>query len=237
MIKIKFGRSTIPFVLLLALSLLSFSPHACQAKYDYLIETANKIYEIQSRSMTLDEKQAAEIFARACNTLDRLLKDEEFRKDLARLDEPSSKRRPAETVAAAKNDLRQFLNSFLTKEAQVLRQGGVSSDLADNILISAAYFHTDLNTERSSANVISQIERLREHVCYVARSMDRILVDSNVEYLIWDLGQCLAGAAAIGLNVAFAADFPIVAPISINLGVTMIGNGLNNFARDIVEKK
>jgi hypothetical protein len=158
-------------LLLLVAALLSafptFTSLAAESRYQYLVDTTNAIFEVKSQSMTLNKEQIGEIAARACRTLERLQHDEAFVADVNRLAEASKKN--ASYHEQLRHDLKQFVDSFLTPEEAILKQGGLSQDAINQLRQDETSFRDSLGSKADPRWLLSELGRLRTDICSAAQ--------------------------------------------------------------------
>jgi hypothetical protein len=214
--------------LTLAITLFATTTAWSESKYQYLADTANAIYELESRSAELKPEQVAEIAARACKTLERLLADKQFTDDLYRMD----KLRPKDAIyhRQLRQDLASFVDSFLRPEAELLKQAGLSDEAAKHILWSAAFFRDSLTEKPDPKRILDALDRLRIEICSAATTIatDQDDAKKRAQYQKqlkkWALG--IGGVLLIGVDAAAEAPSAGLATASFTLGGAMVGGAV-----------
>lgn len=196
-----------------------------RSDYQYLTDTANAIYDLATRSMDLKPEEVAEITARACKTLDRLLGDKNFINDVYRMEKSAAK--DTEYHNRMRRDLDYFIESFAKPEAGVLKNAGLSEEAIKQMLWSAAYLHDSLDTKPDSKRILDALDRLRKDICSAARTLtkdqndERTKTSRKKRITKWALG--LGGAAMIAADTVAEVPSGGLAMASFTLGGTMVG--------------
>jgi|SRR5579864_1488694 len=144
---------------------------AAQPKYQYVVDTTNKIFDLEYRSMDPTPAEVAEISARACQTLKRLLADPAFHADL---DKAAGRARDSHKLRQdLQKNLTLFMDSFIQPEGELLKSAGVSSIAAQRILWAAAAVRDSLSDDSlvDPKIILDRIDRLTREVCSSAQQL------------------------------------------------------------------
>jgi hypothetical protein len=157
-------------MLLLLLGILANAAGAqAQAKYQYVVDAANRVSAFLGESPTPSAAALAKASSEMCTTLKRLLEDPLFKDDVYRLSKLATTTRKEQ--AQIKRDLSVFMGSFMVVEKEALLRAGLTRDAADRLLWSAAALRNDVDQERDPRLIIDDVGALRNEVCQGARAM------------------------------------------------------------------
>jgi hypothetical protein len=130
-------------------------------RYQYLIHATNRLMDLSAKGILEDRGTLVEATRQACNALQLLTTDEQFKRDVRAWAENQFH---AERNAF-KRDFSLFINSFLLPERDVLRRAGLSTDAIDQILWSAAYFRDSVDARLAPETIFASLDLLRENIC------------------------------------------------------------------------
>lgn len=193
-------------------------------RYAYVHETTNEVFSVHSSEPRPSAKDAVRIAHKICETLQRLEKDPNFRKDLEGIAKPSKDRTAFHQQLA--NDLDTFLSSFVPDEIVVLKKTILKEDVTTQAIAAAAAVRETLREPKNADDVMKALARFREDVC---RSRDAMLKESDDKVASekrwkkvkrWGLG--LAGLSVVTADIVFAAPTGGVAAASISVGTGVI---------------
>jgi hypothetical protein len=199
-----------------------------QAKYSYLHDATNAIFQIRSTSVQPSAAEVARIAAIGCNALDRLLKDDDFQTDLKRA--ASSVGTHAKYHEGLRKDLRQFVSSFLQIEGKLLKEAGVSDEAARDILSSAGFLRDAIGNKTDPAKLVADITALRNDLCSAATSMHKEGEDARAQaqrmerIIKW--GLSLGGVTMIIVDIPAMVPSAGVATASFTLGSVLVSSGI-----------
>ena len=220
-------RNTLLIVVTMSVPIFSAWAQTKPAYLDYLKDTANEIYELEKGSLQLKPGDLERISASACKTLERLLADDDFKKDLTAFDKKRSKDIALQNQI--RHDLNSFINSFANPESGLLRKAGLSDEATTDILFSAAFFH-DAPSAPDSAAILAGTDRLRRDICSAAegikKQQDQVksASDQLKRFRKWELG--IGGLTLIVVDVAAAAETAALSTASAAVGGQMFGEAI-----------
>jgi hypothetical protein len=221
------GTSVVLVAICLAIGLVTVASGAEKSpedRYAYLHQTTNEVLSLRRSEPRISAKEAVEIAHRICETLQRLEKDPNFRKDLEGIAKPSKERTEYHQQLA--NDLDSFLSSFVPDEIVVLKKANLKEDATTQAIIAAAAARESLREPKNPDDVMKALARFRDDVC---RSRDAMLKESDDKVASekrwkkvkrWGLG--LAGLSTVAADIVFAAPTGGVAAASISVGTGVI---------------
>jgi len=168
--------------------------------------------------MTPDE--AGKIATRACKTLDLLLSDENFRKDLDALAKATGEHSAYHRQLI--DDLVLFIDSFLPQESELLKQAGVSPRASNEILLVASSFRGSLGEKPDLNKIIRNIGTLRKEICSAATSIVKEQDNEKAREQRWKTvkrwGLGLGGLSLIGVDATGLLPSGGMATASFTLG-------------------
>jgi len=166
-------------LMILACAIVAVPSAWAQAKYSYLHEATNAIFQIKSGSVQPTAADVVRIAAIGCNALDRLLKDDEFQTDLKRVAAGVGKHERYH--ATLRRDVRQFVDSFLQMEVKLLKDAGVSDEAAKDILSSASFLKDSIGKAPDPERLVADIRGLRNDLCTAAKTMHNESQDAQAQ--------------------------------------------------------
>ena len=176
-------------------------------RYAYIHEATNEVFGVRRSEPRISAKDAAAIAHRICETLQRLEKDPNFRKDVEGIAKPSEERTDYHQELA--NNLDTFLSSFVPDEIVVLKKTNLREDVATQAMAAAAAVRQTLREPKNADDVMKALAKFRDDVC---RSRDAMLKESDDKVAgekrwkkvkRWGLG--LAGLSVVTADIVFAA--------------------------------
>ena len=193
---------------------------------EYLVLAANGMFLGLSQSSGHERDALIDAATLACNTLNRLVDDQEFFNNFStltqrRLDDPSA-------FASIVSIFENFKHGFLELDKQVLNSAGVDKDLielvgerAEALIQTIRYWNPDSlpNWEPNIDTLREDIGQLRDTSCRVERSLRQAGLQTQQ---IGKIGRflrrttvALVGSAAITLNLStLAITFGLSTPAS-----------------------
>ncbi|GIL06639.1 MAG: hypothetical protein BroJett031_31590 [Betaproteobacteria bacterium] len=196
-----------------------------QSKYSYLHQTTNEILQIDRSSMKMTPGDFASIATRACKTLELLLKDENFKKDLSDLANAAGSHSTYHKQLT--DDLVLFIDSFLRRESDLLKQAGLTPKASSEVLLVASSVRVSLREKPDLSKLIENIERLRTEICRAASAVAKAQDDERAREQRWKTvrrwGLGLAGLSLIGADAIALAPSGGVATASFTLGGVAVG--------------
>ncbi|MGH7064727.1 MAG: hypothetical protein ACREET_11670 [Stellaceae bacterium] len=208
------------------------SPSQAAPPFQYLIDAANQIKQIEYSKAALNEDDNGRIAKIACGTLSQLVDDANFKKALSdMLSEKSfgSLRSPAYGLI---ENLAEFNRTFLPAELENLRRAGLDYPAVFDVLQIASRGRTRANLkELSAVDVLQKITSGREAVCKLAAGIvserDRKAAEwtfGGVTLVVVDVASAIGIASVSGGALAVAAG--AVAATSIDIGANAAVSGL-----------
>jgi len=208
-------------LLTFAIALLIAPGLRSESKYQYLEDTANAIFDLESRSMEPTAEQINEIASRACKTLQRLLRDKAFADDLYRLEKASLQSREFNRL---RRDLTQFAE-FLSAEASLMKKAGLSDRAILETLSAASLFRDALGpgARPDAKRILDSINSLQGEICSDATTMTEKLTAQQRRLILarWAVG--LGGLAMIGVDATATVPTGGLATASFALGGALAG--------------
>jgi hypothetical protein len=199
-------RIVLAFALILSLATV-FAQEKVH-EYSYLVDAANKVFDIQLRSVDLNAGQLHEITTISCISLRRLQKDPNFPEDLDKL--ARQLRDYQNSHRALRDDLTKFMDVFLLPEIAALESAGLSDDAIAHISAAIGYVHGALGEKTDPILIRNAIEGLTKEVCDANAKLERERQDEQNSREL--RGMAIRWSMGIGGVVVLAVDAGSTAP-------------------------
>ena len=199
-------------------------------RYEYLVDAANELFDIQLDNVDLNADQMLKITATSCVAMRRLQKDSNFPKDLDRLYKQLDDYQ--RTHRALRDDLTQFMDAFLLPETAALKSAGLTDTAISHISAAIGYVHGALGERTDPTLILNAIEGLTEEVCTANAKLKR---DKEVEkdkterrrtVMRWTMG--IGGAAVLVADALGTAPSVGVATASYQIGGAILTGTILN---------
>ena len=209
-------------LLLILVFTLIAAPEAgwTQSKYQYLIDTTNKLMDVLGRSTFQDPKELGEACARVCHTLRELLDDKRFRDDLYRIAKREDKY--SEERQQLTWNLSLFVQSFLRAEEEALKKAGLSEDAVKQIVWSASLFKNAVDDELDPTRTILAIKQLHDDVCQGEKIIRETKEQSERKRMFRNWAFRLGGIALIVVDVTTLVPSGALTMGSVTIGTAVV---------------
>jgi hypothetical protein len=207
-------------ILMCVMPLATAKALSVDQKYHYLVEATNEIMHFAALKTTPPPPLLERLLETACDTLNTLVDDPEFKTDLEKAISKGAGK--SGFFAELKRDLWLFSEQFIEKEHDLLKAEGLSEETIGRILWSANFFKDGLTRPADLTSLIRALSKFRDDVCQKAKenpNLDQAALDSILTRVF--------GVLLIGADALSEVEPPIgwIAAASVNIGLHMAIEG------------
>ncbi len=216
----KFGLIWI--VVFLCVGATGGTAHSVKEKYSYLGETIDILIDASLSGPEISQDEFTKAMVASCASLNRLMKDEEFKKILININYSNE-------VSKQVLGSVQHLAEFLDFERKLLIELGVSARTATQLISNLALVAQQTSRRRSKLNphkVIEMIGALAELSCNMSRQALEKIKNAERWELILKTGRGVGGVVIIVVDTSTAAQTAGMTAPSYLVGGALLGSAL-----------
>lgn len=199
------------------------SPSDAAEPFQYLVDAANQIQQIEYSKTVLNQDDNGRIAKIACDALTRLVGDASFRAALSDILSPKNLESFRSPAYALVQNLNEFDSKFLPSELENLRRSGLEyPTIFDDLQIASRVRIRANLKEVSAAAVMEKVQIGRDTVCRMATG---IVEEQQRKATLWTFGGVtlvvvdVAGAIGSALVSGGAAAIAVVPVAVSSIGV------------------
>jgi hypothetical protein len=216
---------------MLGMGLIVPSPSRAAGPFQYLIDAANEIKQVEHSKSVLTQDDNGRIAKIACDALNKLIEDENFRRALTDILLPDRLKSYQSSAFALAENLKEFNQTFLPAELENLHRAGLEYPAVFDGLQIASRERLRVNLKEISAiAVMRDVQTGRDAVCNMAAGIvterQRRAAQwtfGGVTLVVVDVAGAIGIAAVSGGALAVGAGAVVVSSIGIGAAAAISG--------------